>query len=120
MSVHPLPTLVTNDTDGIGETTLSMIVRACYRYLRPAAVVGEGAPYSLSFTPDLTPTEAELLQRILGVVLWRSTLAPDDYVAIRAEVPGLRAYYLNATPTNAESVAALKSVIRILRAILHD
>lgn len=48
---------------------------------------------------------------------WRSNV---DFAPIIAEVPTLRAYYLKPSPTAAESVEAIKSIIRVLRALLRD
>jgi hypothetical protein len=121
MSLHLLPATIGKESNGIDRDPLNLVLQACQRYLRAPLVIDNGnGTLSLVFDPDLSAAEQTILDKIVAAVRYALLLTPDDYEAIRTEVPSLRAYYLNATPTNAESVAALKSAIRVLRAILHD
>lgn len=46
-------------------------------------------------------------------------IQPQDYVVIKAQLPGLRAYMQLANPTQAQDSAAIKAVIRVLNAVLR-
>lgn len=75
---------------------------------------------TLRFEPDLSAAEQSALQRLLTVARSSVRLTPAEYDAIAAEALGLRAYVGVASPTNAQSVAAIKAMIRVLRAVLRD
>jgi hypothetical protein len=87
----------------------------------PTNVTGNGAPAGqvlFVFTPNLTAPQTALFGELLA--LSRAlVLEPADYVAIKAELPAIVAF-MSGTPTQAEAVAALRSVIRVLRAILRN
>lgn len=117
MSTHLLPVEVVLD----GPVNLNAIVRACQRHIgRTPLVVETAPPFTLTFTPDLSATEIDTLARIVAVLTSPLFSAPDDYAAIMAQVPTLRAYFLEPSPTNAQSVAAIKSIIIVLRALIRD
>lgn len=113
MSVHALPA-------GVGPDDLHILIPLCRRSLgQTPAITGTG-PFTATFGTDLTTAQEDTFRRIVATITSPLFSAPDDYAVITQEAPNLRAYYQNAAPTNAESVAALKSVIRVLRALVRD
>lgn len=117
MSSHLLPASVTLD----GPVSLNAVVSLVARQIgRMPLVVETAPPFTLIFTPDLTTAEIDLLNRVVATFTAPLFSAPDNYDAIRAEVPTLRAYYQNAAPTGAQTVTAVKSIIAVLRAMLRD
>jgi hypothetical protein len=69
--------------------------------------------------PDLTQAEQDTLADLL--IARRSTVNINlsDWQTIKAELPTLRTFMQAATPTNAQAIAAEKSIIRVLNAILR-
>lgn len=95
------------------------------RHLRlPSGVVygaGDNAPpTALEFTPDLDAVELVTLARILATAARTLDLSPAEEAAIQAETATLRAYLQAAAPTNAQTVTALKALVRVVRAIVRD
>jgi hypothetical protein len=86
--------------------------------IRPGGVI-EGN--EIVYTPDLTAQEAQRLadlQDWLNGRLSASTFA--EYQALKGLIPQLRDYVQNASPTAAETVAATKGLIRLLRALFRE
>jgi hypothetical protein len=102
------------------EQSLTEIVRLCRNYIgREPVMDDDGATLTLTFAPDLSPEEETRLGRIVRLAgLMRVT--PSEWAAIEPDIDGLRTYHDLASPTNAQSVAAIKAIIRVLRAILRD
>lgn len=73
----------------------------------------------LAFEPDLTAQEQTLLADLFA--LCKSPLECDstDYAVFKTERPGLAAYLAKSNPTAAEGAAAIKSIIRVLNAIVR-
>lgn len=114
MSVHAIPAGL--DVERVG--------RLCQALLRaPSGVVyGNGlwaAPTAVEFTPDLTAAEvttlAEIVQRCQSAVVWSDA----DWAVFRTQYPGLKAYLGIANPTNAQTAAAVKAIIRVVAAIVR-
>lgn len=103
--------------------TLHRLVALCAEFLRPPAQAyydDVADQVVVTFSPALTPgeqTTLDNLRRLAGAAL---TISPAERAAIEDEIDGLRTYFGLATPTNAQSVAALKAIIVILRAVLRD
>ena len=98
--------------------------RLVIAYLRePSGIVygnGLGAPPTLAeFTPDLTAAEAALLSDLVSLCKSPLDWSPCDYGVFKAERPTLAAYIANANPKAAEGAAAIKSIIRVLNAIVR-
>lgn len=70
----------------------------------------------LTWMPDLTAAEADILRAVNGAV----TLTSEERAAIESDVVGLRTYQGLASPTLAQTVSAVKAQSRILRALLRD
>lgn len=67
---------------------------------------------------DLTPEEEAAFDA--AVLSAKSGIDMQRYADIRTELSGLRNYYLLDTPTNAQSIQAIKAIIKVLRAMLKD
>ena len=90
----------------------------------PSAVIqGPGIstpPSALEFTPDLSAAEAATLAQIFAAAAKGVDLTPTEYQAIKDEVSTLSAYLGAASPTAAQTVTALKSLIRVVRALVRE
>ena len=112
-------------THAIGSTVnLDSLRELLTKHLRaPSGIVhgnGTGArPTALEFTPDLDSTEAANLDRIFGLAS-RGQMGPAEEQAIRDERATLVAYLNNASPTAAQTVTALKALIRAFRASIKE
>lgn len=94
------------------------------KYLRePTGVIyGNGLgtrPTALEFTPDLDSTEIANLDRIFGLAN-RGDMDLTGEQVIRDERATLSAYLSNASPSVAQTIAALKSLIRVVRALAKE
>ena len=94
------------------------------KYLKePTGVIyGNGAgarPTALEFTPDLDGTETANLDRIFGLAS-RGEIGLTEEQVIRDERATLVAYLANASPSAAQTVTALKSLIRVVRALARE
>ena len=112
-------------------TTLTIRADLGASIARACTVAGVRAPTSyegglgtlpcvLTWVPDLTPSEQATVDSIVQLSIGSVLVTPAERTAIDPDIVLLRAYFLNASPTNAQSVAAIKSIIRMLRAILRD
>jgi len=70
------------------------------------------------FDDDLTGPEAATLDDMLSLSK-ALVLQPEDYALIKSQLPALEAF-MTGTPTQGEAVAALRSVIRVLDALLRN
>src|SRR4029077_1940613 len=90
----------------------------------PSGVVyGNGTnapPTALEWTPDLSLAEQTTLDRIIGASGKGFDLTPGEYQAIKDEVVTLSAYLGAASPTQAQTVTALKALIRVVRAMVRE
>lgn len=117
MSVHTIPT-------GVDIGKLDMLLA---RFLRPhdgyrnpdgsyPIVAGQT---QLAFEPDLTAAEQAILAAIFALSHAPHEWSPADYAVFAAERPTLAAYLVDSSPTAAETVAAIKSLTRIVAAIVR-
>jgi hypothetical protein len=67
---------------------------------------------------DLTPEQEALFRDIVSGV--GAGMGKTDYAAIKVPYTRLKNYYLNDTPTNAQSVQAIKDLIRVIRAMWRE
>ena len=91
-------------------------------YLRPCVWVADGtvdpAP---TFTPALSAAEQTTLANLRrfarrgGLVI-----TPDEWEAVKADAATAKAYVGLASPTTAQTTAAIKAVIRVLGAIVRN
>jgi hypothetical protein len=71
---------------------------------------------TLTITPDV-PVAAD---DIVAVMKANTPIDPTRYVAVKTDLSTLRTYVGLANPTTAQTTAAVKSLIRVLRAVLAD
>lgn len=122
MSLHVIST--GNDPQRMEH--LDTLRSLCRRYLREpdsvheTDVVADSSTLSFEFIPDLTTDEERRYARLLSASVSPVRLAPDDLESLLPTLMGLRDYHSLASPTNAQSVAAIKGIIRVLRALLRD
>jgi hypothetical protein len=92
------------------------------QYLRPStgAISWNGTSYEPLFDPPLTAEEQATYDALFSLSRSAVHVTPEEWAGLRNEIDGLRTYHGLATPTNAQSVAAIKAIIRVLRAILRD
>jgi hypothetical protein len=109
MSTHLVP-----------DATAERLVRLCEQFLRPAQLGAADGRLELTFDPDLTPTEQARFDRLAMLAGGRLTLDPAELEALLPTLNGLRDYHALAAPTGAQTVAAVKGLIRVARAILRD
>jgi len=92
-------------------------------YLRaPSGVTRDGVNAFVVFSPDLSAAESDTLadlQAWLGGRL-HVTVTFAEYRALKAQIGVLRDYLPNGAPTGAETVAAVKGTIRLLRALFRE
>lgn len=98
--------------------------RLLQRFLRPpqGMIVDLGPDQrltALEFDPPLTPTEEQRLQAILALLACPFDWTPDDLTVFRAEQATLAGYLTKNQPTQAETAAAVKALIRVVRAIIR-
>lgn len=97
------------------------IVIACHEAGRaPIGVELSGTTLTLTFTPDLTAGEQTALAELVRAAKSVLGLSRQERNALEDDIAGLRTYYGLASPTNAQSIAAIKAIIRVLRAVLRD
>lgn len=80
------------------------------------AIGAPDAQRTMTWDPDLSPTEQELLRAAVGAV----RLTSAERSALQADIDGLIAYQAIASPTLAQTASATKAQNRILRAILRS
>lgn len=93
-------------------------VRACEQNLRRPSLVWDGSAVVAEFHPDLDPTEQATYTALLRLHRSRLGLTPAEFLALRDDVAGLRAYHGLSSPTANQTALATKALIRVLRAIL--
>ena len=74
----------------------------------------------LTWTPDLSAQDQATLQSIVKLATGATLITPAERTALEPDFVTLRAYANAASPTNAQSVAAIKSLINFVRAIVND
>ena len=67
---------------------------------------------------DLTPEQIAEFDEIRES--YKAGMSKDRYALLKPAYSALKAYYINPSPTNAESVAAIKDIIGVLKVVLDD
>lgn len=117
MSDHP----VSSSSTVSGLPGLIDLVTTTIR--KPDEVAWDGATSTSTyrFTVDLTTQEAATFVDLVATLRTRNVdLTPAEYQAIKPDIAGLRTYAGIATPTLAQTAAAVKAQSRVLRALLRD
>lgn len=93
----------------------------CVGQLRaPTDMTDDGTNFSLTFTPDLTAGELTTFSRLVQIASASTEITPTEWAAITSDVATVKAFVGIATPTAAQSNAALKATIRVLGALLRS
>jgi hypothetical protein len=88
--------------------------------VRPPDTVNGGAPdMVLTWTPDLTVADADTARRIIRIT-GALRMTPDEMATIEPDVAIGKQFIQEPTPTQQQTVTALKSAWRVLAAILKD
>jgi hypothetical protein len=111
MSIHNLPP----------DVAVGVLTEELVRQGRPASLVKwNGTNVVVTFDVDLTPAEANRLSQIASWLRSGLRITFDEYLVVRPDLDLLAAFIGVATPTAAQTAAALKAHIRVHRAILRD
>jgi hypothetical protein len=79
---------------------------------------GDGTTSTMTWNTDLPSAQVDRINDMIGAT--KSGVSIDFYQSLEEEIPILKAYTNQNNPTNAQSVTAIKSIIRVLRAIVRD
>jgi hypothetical protein len=85
---------------------------------QPDDVQGTNTTTTVTWNVDLTPSELAIVTDVVGSA--KSKIPYDLYVDIKDELPVLRSFMQTASPTNAQQTTAVKSIIRVIRAVIKD
>lgn len=111
MSIHTFP----------ADTPAGLLVEECAARLRtPEQALESDGRVTLTFTPDLSPAEIDLLLAIVARLRAGVTMSPQTFEALLPTLTGLRDYHALPSPTGAQTVAAVKGLIRVVRAMLRE
>lgn len=109
-----------------GDLAQSIIVGCIAAGLRIPSfdVIGSGsltpATATATWTPDLTPAEQATLDTVRSLAVGSVLITPAERQVIDSDIQLLVTFQGLASPTLAQTVAAVKSQSRILRAILRS
>lgn len=120
MTTYAIPSPTGDPADSERWQRLARVKRLCFQYLgREPSVADNGTTVSVTFTPDLSAADLNTLIAIVHIS-GIGVVTPAEYVAVSGDVANLKAYLGLTSPTNAQSVAAIKSLIRVLGVIVRD
>lgn len=102
----------------IPQHDLDDFVRDVQTNLRPPSIEWDGAQSVAVFYPDLSASEQQTYALLVRVHRSRVGLTFADYTVLQPDLVGLRAFANLASPTAAQTAAAVKALIRVVRAIL--
>ena len=100
---------------GLESRIVGLCVAIAFRPTSPT--IGDG---SLTWNPDLTAAEQTIVARIVKVANSPVSISPDEWAAIENDVALCKTFLGTATPTLAQNVAATKSLIRIMAALIRN
>lgn len=120
MSTHAIPSPANDPEDSIRWQRAMEVQRLARVHIgREPVITDDGTTLSVTFTPDLTAQEQAALKAIIRITgLVRVT--PQEMAALDGDIDGLATYLGLANPTAAQTVLAVKAIIRCLRALLRD
>ena len=120
MSIHAIISPIGDLTDSLRWQRAVEIQRLALAHIgREPIIIDDGTTLSLSFTPDLAAGETVTLRRLIATTgLLRIT--PTEWAAIEDDLASLRIYSDLLAPTGAQTVSAVRSIIRALRVLMRD
>lgn len=120
MTTIAIPNANGDSADSLRWQRLARIQALCRAYLgREPEVTDDGITLTVAFTPDLTPAEAQTLAAIVHIS-GIGVVTPAEFYAVLPDVALLTTFVGLASPTNAQAIAAIKSLIRVLGVIVRD
>lgn len=78
------------------------------------------ASYTFTWTPDLSTQDQSTLASLVKLAIGSTLLTKAERDFLEPDFNTLRAYANAASPTNAQTIAAVKSIIDVLRAFVRD
>jgi hypothetical protein len=98
------------------------LVALCKLYLRePQAVTDDVAgTTTYVFTPALSPAEQATFADLQIMAAFGVTVTLAEWQAIKADAANLKTFYALPAPTQAQAVAAVKSIIHVLSVIVRN
>ena len=115
MSLHNIP-------NGIDPRTLRLFLAK--RIREPSGILyGNGLdqpPTAVEFEPDLSQDEAAKLASLVVIAGMAVQWGIEDLAVFRANRQMLSNYTANNSPTNAQTAAALKALIRVVETIIKE
>jgi hypothetical protein len=105
-------------------TALAMPALCAANGVRPPAIVGppQAPTRDLVWTPDLSAAELAQVNDLLTMAKFgiAASLTLAEFGAIKPDLATARTYVGLASPTAAQTAAALRSTIRVLGALLRQ
>ena len=77
-------------------------------------------PATAVYDPPLSPTHQAILDDLTTMSRFGIEMTLAEWRAIKADAAGLRAYLGVASPTAAQTAAAVKAIVRVLATIIRD
>lgn len=103
------------------DPTAPVLIGLCLQYLRQPSITTDAAGTSTwTFDPPLTTAEQTTFADLTTMARFGVTLTLAEWQTIKPDAAGLKAYLGLASPTNAQSIAAIKAIIRALGVIIRD
>jgi hypothetical protein len=118
MSIYTVTYTLTRDIHDAYDWLVADIGR------EPVRFVPDGSTLTVEFLPDLTGAEQATLQAFwqdlqaldaLGI----QTLTLADYRARKQDIADIKAYMALASPTQAQTLAAFRALVRVVGAMLR-
>lgn len=106
----------TSATDGL--PGLLDAVTAAIR--APQSVAWDGASVVYTFIPDLTAAEATTFGDLVTLHRFSVEMSLAEWQQVKPDAAALKQYLGLSSPTNAQSVAAIRSIIRVLGVIVRS
>ncbi len=115
MSIHNIPVTIPDEQ-------MLRLVRANLRTPRVLITDYSTQPPSsaLEFVPDLTTAEQAILDDLVATATSGVNLGMTDWVKVKTEIGTLRTFLTTTSPTNAQTAAALKALIRMVLAFVRQ
>lgn len=75
---------------------------------------------TITFAEPLTNAQKHLFDQVVAEQEGRSALPPERRAAVKDDVANMKAYLNASAPTQAQTVTVVKSMIRVIRAMMND
>lgn len=99
------------------------VAQLCSQLIREPATLGTDAATGdpvLTFEPPLTTAEQTTYANILRTLRSAVAITPAERQALEPDIATLRTYVGVTSPTAAQTAAATKAIIRVIRALFRD